>query len=307
MPKPLKLIFMGTPEFAVPALQALIDAGHDIRAVYSQPPRPAGRGKKLRKSPVHELADKHGIEVRTPTSLKSRDAQIEFDKLKADAAVVAAYGLILPKAILEAPKLGCLNIHPSLLPRWRGAAPIPHTILAGDEETAVCIMQMDEGLDTGDILAQENTPVKPEETAGTLHDRLAKLGAELLVKTLDEMTEGKIHHTPQTGEGAIYAPKISKKEGHIHWNSPAEELERLVRGMSPWPGAFFTYEGENIKVLSVALAEGEGEPGEVLDDMLTVACGKGALRLTRLQRPGRKPMGTADFLRGFPFPKGTVL
>ncbi len=298
---------MGTPEFAVPCLEALIAAGHEICAVYSQPPRPAGRGRKARPSPVQRCAEGHGIAVRTPTSLRDAAEQAAFAALEADAAVVVAYGLILPQAILDAPRLGCFNLHASLLPRWRGAAPIQRAIMAGDRETGVAVMRMEAGLDTGPVVLEERVAIGPRTTAGELHDTLAPRGAALMVRALDGIADGRLTPRPQPAEGATYAAKLSPAEGRIPWSLPAVELDRRIRGLSPWPGAFFEWRGTRIKIGRAEPAEGTGAPGTVLDDRLTVACGRGALRLLELQRPGRAMMAARDFLRGYPIPKGATL
>jgi methionyl-tRNA formyltransferase len=299
----MRIVFMGTPDFAAAALAALIAAGHEIAAVYSQPPRPAGRGQDLRKSPVQVLAEKHGLPVRTPFSLKSADAQAEFAGFKADIAVVAAYGLILPKAVLEAPRLGCLNIHASLLPRWRGAAPIQRAILAGDAETGITIMQMDEGLDTSAMLRREKIAIAPSMSAGALHDALAEMGARLIVETLAGPMPTPV---PQPTEGVTYAAKISPAEAEIDWSRDAADIERQIRAFAPVPGAWcLMADGARLKVLAAEMVAKSGAPGVALDDHLTVACGKGALRLTLLQKAGKKAMGTADFLNGQKVPAGT--
>ena len=304
----LRLIFMGTPEFAVPALAALLDAGHDVVRVYTRPPRPAGRGQRERPSPVHAFAAGRGIEVRTPPSLKSAEEQRAVADLEADAAVVAAYGLILPPGILAAPRLGCLNLHASLLPRWRGAAPIQRAIMAGDEETGVTVMLIDEGLDEGPVLLREEVAITPQTTAGSLHDELARRGAELMVAALAGLAQGRLKPRPQPQEGATYAEKLRVGEGRLDWRRPAPELERLVRALSPRPGAWFEHAGSRIKVRAAEIvADREGAPGEVLDDRLAIGCGPGALRLTTVQRGGKATMPVADFLRGFPLPPGTVL
>ena len=303
----LRLVFMGTPAFAVPALQSLIDAGHKVCCVYTQPPRPGGRGQKARTSAVHEFAAKKGLEARTPRSLKQSADQQAFTEIGADAAVVAAYGLILPKAVLEGTRLGCFNIHASLLPRWRGAAPIQRAIMAGDSESGVCIMRMDEGLDTGPVLLCERVAIEPGMTAGDLHDHLAELGGPLMVRALEAVAAGDAVPVPQPGEGATYANKIDKTETRIDWRKPAEEIERLVRGLALFPGAWFDLEGERIKVLGAEALDQTGAPGRTLDAHLTIACGEGALRLVRLQRSGRKPMAGADFLRGHPVPAGAEM
>ncbi|WP_420012776.1 methionyl-tRNA formyltransferase [Tateyamaria sp.] len=301
----MRLVFMGTPAFSVAALDALHEAGHDIACVYSQPPRPAGRGKKDRPSPVQTRAETLGLEVRHPVSLRNPEAQAEFAALNADVAVVVAYGLILPQPILDAPTHGCLNIHASLLPRWRGAAPIHRAIMAGDAETGVCIMQMEAGLDTGPVLKREATAIGATETTADLHDRLAAIGADLVVKTLDALPDLKPH--PQPEDGVTYAHKIDKAEAAIDWAQPAAIVDRQIRGLSPFPGAWFEHEGARIKVLGSALGDGTGAPGTVLDDALSVACGDGAVRLTRLQRAGKAAQDADVFLRGNVMPKGTVL
>lgn len=296
---------MGTPDFSVTALDALVDAGHEIVAAYSQPPRPAGRGKKEQPSPVHLRAQSLGIPVFTPASLKSPEAQHQFAQHQADIAVVVAYGLLLPKAILEAPKHGCLNIHASLLPRWRGAAPIQRCIEAGDAETGVCIMQMDEGLDTGDVLLQESLPITATTTGGTLHDELSTLGAKLIVKTLADYEALTPQKQPE--EGVTYAHKIKKEEALLDWSKPAVELERKIRAFNPYPATFFNYQGERIKVLAATAQNGNGEAGVTLDDKLLVACGEGALRLDVLQRQGKKAMKAEELLRGFGLAAEVVL
>ena len=298
---------MGTPDFSVSILSALLDAGHQVLCVYSQPPRPAGRGHKDKLTPVHAFAESRGIPVRTPKTLRTAESQAEFAALQADAAVVAAYGLILPKAVLEAPRFGCFNVHASLLPRWRGAAPIQRAILAGDSESGVTIMQMDEGLDTGDMLLTGTVPITSATTGESLHDALAAQGATLMVQVLAQVEAGTLQTTPQPSDGVTYAAKLAKDEGRLEWSRPAEELERAVRAFTPWPGAWFEWNGERFKVLSVALATGSGEPGMTLDGALTVACGQGALRLLKLQRAGKGALDAEAFLRGFPVPKGTPL
>ncbi len=300
----MKLVFMGTPDFALVCLKALLEAGHEVCAVYSQPPRPAGRGKALRPSPVHEYAEAKGIEVRTPVSLKGADEQQAFADLKADAAVVVAYGLLLPKPFIEAPPMGCFNIHASLLPRWRGAAPIQRAIMAGDTETGVCIMRMEEGLDTGPVCSREIVAITPVTTAGELHDVLAGVGARLMVDTL---AKPQLDFTPQAAEGVTYAKKIEKAEAKIDWLRDADELRNHIHGLSPFPGAWFEHSGTRIKVLRCETAPQNGSAGTVLDGSLTIACGTGALRLTQLQREGKAPMDVTTFLRGFPVPAGTRL
>lgn len=295
---------MGTPDFAVPALVALHEAGHELVCVYTQPPSPAGRGKKLQPSPVHRKAEELGIEVRHPTSLKNQDAQAEFAALQADVAVVSAYGLILPQAVLDAPSYGCLNIHASILPRWRGAAPIHRAILSGDAETGVTIMQMEAGLDTGPMLAKVITPIDAK-TTGELTEELAELGANAMVGVLNDLEH--LAAIPQDDGAATYAPKIDKAEARIDWSKPAEEIERLARGLAPFPGAWSESDGERVKLLRAELAEGSGNPGEVLNEDFTIACGSGAIRPLRLQRAGKPAMDREDFLRGNPIAKGTIL
>ena len=299
---------MGTPDFAVASLQALRAAGHDIAAVYSQPPRPAGRGHRPQPSPVQQAAEAAGLPVRTPARLDAA-AVAEFAALGLDAAVVAAYGLILPKPVLAAPRLGCLNVHASLLPRWRGAAPIQRAILAGDRETGITIMQMDEGLDTGAILSAEAVPIGPTTTAQQLHDRLAELGARLVVAALDGVAQGRLKPRPQPAEGATYAKKLRREEGALDWRRPAPALERAVRAFDPWPGAWFERGRDRVRVLAAELAAAPSgaAPGTVLDDRLAIACGEGALRPLVLQRAGRSPQDVDAFLRGYPLPRGTVL
>ena len=300
----MRIVFMGTPEFALAALQALAAAGHEIAAVYSQPPKPAGRGLAEQKSPVHAWAEAQGLAVRTPRRLRDEAAQREFAALRADAGVVAAYGLILPKPILAAPRLGCLNIHASLLPRWRGAAPIQRALLAGDGESGVTIMQMDEGLDTGAMLLREAVAIAPDETGASLHDKLAALGARLIVEALRRLDEGALPATPQPAAGVTYAAKLTREEGRLAWNEDAAALERKVRAFTPWPGVWFETGGERVKVLAAKLAGGSGAPGTIIGPGLTVACGSGALRLTRVQRAGRAAMDDEAFLRGFKQPPG---
>ncbi|MFB0613211.1 methionyl-tRNA formyltransferase [Aurantiacibacter poecillastricola] len=297
----MRLIFMGTPDFAVPTLDALVEAGHEVAAVYSQPPSRSGRGKKERPSPVHARADELGIEVRHPASLKGAEEQAAFAALEADAAVVAAYGLLLPQAVLDAPKHGCFNVHGSLLPQWRGAAPIHRAIQAGDEETGITIMRMEAGLDTGPMLLKAATPVD-RKTTGELHDELAAMGAKLMVKALSQID--MLEPEGQDDTLATYAPKISKVEAGLDFTKPAEMLEREVRAFAPFPGSWFELDGERIKLLRAELAEGDGQPGTVLDDRLTIACGDGALRPVTLQRAGKPAMALDDFLRGNAVPQG---
>ena len=304
----MRLIYMGTPEFAVPALTALRAAGHEIACVYSQPPRPAGRGHKEQKSPVHVTAEGQGWPVRTPTTLKTEAAQREFAEFQADVAVVAAYGLILPSPVLAAPRYGCLNIHASLLPRWRGAAPIQRAILAGDAETGITIVQMDQGLDTGAMLRQAALPIGPDDTTETLHDRLAELGAREIVAALRDIAAGTAAARPQPADGVTYAAKLTREDGRLDWVRPAVELGRHVRAFDPWPGAWFEHKGERIKVLAAKPVAGAmGAPGTVVDAVPIVACGEGGLQLLRLQRPGKAPLDAGAFLRGFPLPSGTRL
>ena len=295
---------MGTPDFAVPTLDALVAAGHDICAVYSQPPRPAGRGKALSPTPVHKRAEELGLAVHTPVTLKDDAAHRNFGDLNADMAVVAAYGLILPKAILEAPKFGCLNVHASLLPRWRGAAPVQRAILAGDTETGVTIMQMDVGLDTGDMRAIQSTPIGGK-TGGALTAELAEMGADLLVDVLASLNDHP--PIPQPQAGVTYAAKIDKAESRIDFTRPAVEIERQVRAFAPAPGAFFEYQGERFRILAAECLESNGRAGEVIDAQLTIACGVGALRPILIQRAGKSAMSPADLLRGYSLPSGTQL
>lgn len=303
----LRLAFMGTPDFAAASLAALMAAGHEIAAVYSQPARPTGRGHRPQPSPVQALAASRGLQVSTPVTLKDEAEHRRFASLGLDAAVVVAYGLILPKAFLEAPRLGCLNVHASLLPRWRGASPIQHAILAGDRETGITIMRMDEGLDTGPILLAESLAIGPAETGGSLHDRLASLGARLIAEALESLAAGKLVPRPQPAEGACYAPKLTREDGRLDWRRPAEELARRVRALNPRPGAWCEAGHERLRVLAAEAIAGNGPPGRLLDDRLTIACGNGALRLVQIQRPGRSAMGAEEFLRGYPLAEGTVL
>lgn len=295
---------MGSPDFAVPALRALHDAGHDIAAVYCQPARPAGRGQAIRRCPVHVAADELGLPVRTPARLRNDPtAQDAFAALDLDAAIVAAYGLILPQAMLDAPGRGCLNIHASLLPRWRGAAPIQASILAGDTETGITIMQMEAGLDTGPMLLRQSVPITPDTTTANLHDTLAAIGAKLILDALDSAPPP----TPQPDAGATYAPKLSRENGRIDWTKPAETIDRQIRAFDPWPGTFTTLAGSPLKILAAKLSTGSGTPGTVLDDALCIACGHQAIRLTKVQLPGRSALSADDFLRGHPIPAGTVV
>lgn len=306
----LRLAFLGSPDFAVPVLRALIDAGHEVVCVYAQPPRPAGRGKRERPTAVQAAAEAAGIEVRTPRSLRDPETQAAFAALDLDAAVVVAYGLILPQPVLDAPRLGCVNVHASLLPRWRGAAPIQRAIAAGDAETGVTIMQMDAGLDTGPMLLRRAVPIEPQTTAAGLHDILCALGAELIVPALAGLAAGDLRPEPQPADGATYAKKLERDEGLLDFARPAVELERLVRAFDPWPGVYFVLGAERIKVLSVrVLKVGRlgNAPGTVLDDELTIACGEDALRPVRVQRAGKGPMTAQAMLRGFAVAPGTVL
>ena len=300
----MRIIFMGSPDFAVPTLDALVVAGHEVVAAYCQPPRAAGRGKALRPTAVQARAETLGIAVRSPTSLRTAEAQAEFAAFEADIAVVAAYGLILPQQILDAPKFGCLNVHGSLLPRWRGAAPVQRAIMAGDAVTGVTIMQMEKGLDTGSMLLMREVRVD-RKTAGQLMDEIAIIGAQAIVDVLERLNGLPL--VPQPDEGVTYAAKISKSEAQIDWTRPARELERHVQGLAPFPGAWFEIGGERIKLLGAEAVEGTGSPGNVIDERMTITCGNKALRPLLLQRAGRSPMGLDEFLRGFPVPKGAKL
>ena len=300
----MRIIFMGSPDFAVPTLEALVDAGHEVAAVYTQPPRPAGRGKGERPTAVDERAGELGIEVRTPKSLRGEAEQRAFAELEADVAVVAAYGLILPQPILDAPMLGCLNVHGSLLPRWRGAAPVQRAIMAGDEVTGITIMQMEAGLDTGPMLLKRAVEIE-DKNAAQLTDELAKLGAMMMVEVLADLP--RFEPIPQPEEGVTYAAKISKDEARIDWSRPASEIARQVQGLAPFPGAWFEANGERVKLLAADTARGDGRHGEVLDDDLLIACGREALRPTLVQRAGKGAMTTGELLRGFAIPKGTIL
>ncbi len=295
----MRLIFMGTPLFAVPALDALVGAGHEVAAVYSQPPRRAERGQKSHAGPVHVRASESGLTVRCPTTLKDADVQVEFAALRADVAIVAAYGLILPQAILDAPKRGCLNIHASLLPCWRGAAPIHRAIMAGDAETGISIMKMAAGLDCGPVLLRQPTSIGAGETTGEVHDRLADIGGALIVRALAEIDA--LVAQEQNQEGVTYAAKIDKAEAQIDWTRPAQEVDRLIRGLSPFPGAWTQAKGERIKFLRSRIADGGGQPGLVLRG-LVIACGDGAIEVTQAQRPGKRPMAAVEFLRGWKLP-----
>ena len=305
----LDLVFMGTPAFAATILDALIDAGHHILAVYTQPPRPAGRGHRPQPSPVQLLATQYRLPVRSPVALRTQEVQAAFAALSADAAVVAAYGLILPRSVLMGPRLGCFNIHASLLPRWRGAAPIQRALLAGDAVTGITIMQMEEGLDTGPIWMQEALPIGSDATATTLSTELAVLGGRLMLAALDGVAEGALKPRAQPEEGVTYAQKLRREEGRLDWRLPSTDLERRVRALDPWPSAFFDSGSERIQVQAAIALPGPagGVPGTVLDDRLSIACGEGVLRPLRLQRPGRASLEAQAFLRGLPIPPGTVL
>ena len=303
----LRIVFMGTPEFAVPTLVELVGRGYDVVAVYTRPPAAGGRGMGERRSPVHEAAEKFDLPVLHATSLKGDAAAATFAEHAADLAVVVAYGLLLPKAILEAPKYGCLNLHASLLPRWRGAAPIARAIMAGDAETGVCVMQMDQGLDTGPVALAERVAIGPDTTAGELHDRLAVLGADLMARALAALERGVLEFKAQPVEGATYARKIEKGETRIDWTKPWKQVHDHIRGLSPAPGAWFEVGGTRVKVLRSTRGEGAGAPGTVLDDRLTIACGEGAVRLLELQRAGGKAMSADEFLRGLPIAAGSRL
>ena len=301
---PLRLIFMGTPEFAVPTLLELVAHGHEIAAVYTRAAKPAGRGMKLQQSPVEQQAQRLNIPVLTPTTLKTSEAAAEFRAFDADAAVVVAYGMILPQAILDAPAQGCYNLHASLLPRWRGAAPINRAVMEGDAESGVMVMRMDVGLDTGDVAMAERLPISDSMTAADLHDALAPLGADLMVRAMGALERGQLRLTKQSEQGVTYAAKIEKAEARIDWQQPARGVLRHIHGLSPFPGAWceLPLDGEQVrlKILRCELAKGSGQPGDLLDDRLTIACHDGAVRILELQRAGKAPMKAADFLRGTP-------
>ncbi len=307
----LRVVFMGTPDFAVPTLSEILGQGHEVVAVYTRAPKPAGRGMDEQKTPVHRLADRFGIPVFTPRTLREEAAQVDFASLGADVAVVVAYGLILPKPVLDAPALGCLNLHGSLLPRWRGAAPIQRAIMAGDAETGVMVMKMDEGLDTGPVAMVERIAITPDMTAQELHDRMAVLGADLMVRALGALERGSLGFSDQAEAGVTYAAKIDKAEARIDWSKPAADIHNAVRGLSPFPGAWFEADlgkgRERVKVLRTSLADGSGAPGKVLGTDLAVACGTGAVRLVEVQRAGSKAIKAADFLNGAKVGPGTVL
>lgn len=309
---PLRIVFMGTPAFSVPTLRALVDAGHQIAAVYTQPPRPGGRrGLDLQKSPVHQAAELLGLPVFSPVNFRDAEERAKFAALNADVAVVVAYGLLLPQAILEAPALGCYNGHASLLPRWRGAAPIQRAIMAGDEKTGMMVMKMDKGLDTGPVALTREVAIAPDMTAGELHDKLMLVGAKAMAEAMRKLEDGDLPLTPQPDEGVLYAAKIDKGESHIDFTKSASDVHNTIRGLSPFPGAWFERKVggrmERIKVLQSEVAQGQGTPGATLDDTLTVACGQGAVRLVRLQKAGGKPLDAAEFLRGTLVPAGEAL
>jgi methionyl-tRNA formyltransferase len=301
----MRLIFMGTPDFAVPTLVELAARGHEIAAVYTRAPKPAGRGMDVQRTPVEQEARRLALAVHTPRTLKDNEAQEAFRAHDAEAAVVVAYGLILPKSVLEASRLGCFNIHASLLPRWRGAAPISRAIMAGDTESGVTIMKMDEGLDTGAIAMAERTPIGTDMTAGDLHDVLSRLGADLMLRALAAAERGSLTLTPQPEQGVTYAEKISKNETRIDWSKPWKQVHDHIRGLSPFPGAWFEIDGVRIKALRSTKGEGAGAAGTALDDKLTIACGAGTVRLTQVQRAGKQPMSADEFLRGTPLKSGT--
>jgi methionyl-tRNA formyltransferase len=308
---PLRLVFMGTPDFAVPTLVELAGAGHAIEAVYTRAPKPKGRGMDLQDTPVAREAKRIGIPVRTPSTLKTAEAQAEFAAYGADAAVVVAYGLILPKPVLDTVPLGCFNLHASLLPRWRGAAPIHRAIMAGDAVSGVMAMKMEEGLDTGPVGGVERVAIAPDVTTGELHDTLARLGADLMLRTLGALERGALTLTPQSADGVTYATKIDKNETRIDWHKPWNEVHNHSRGLSPFPGAWFELKGEGapvrVKVLRTTKGEGKGAPGTLLDDKLTIACGEGAIRILELQRAGKQPMKADEFLRGAALRPGSIV
>lgn len=302
----MRIAFMGTPDFALPTLRALVASDHDVVAVYCQPPAPAGRGKKERKSPVHAWAEAAGIPVFTPRSMKQEDAQAAFRALDLDVAVVVAYGQILKPAVLEAPKFGCVNVHASLLPRWRGAAPIHRAVMAGDKETGVCIMQMEAGLDTGPVLLRAKTQIAPDDTTLSLHDRLASMGGEMIIDAIEGIAAGTLTTEGQGEAGVTYAHKIEKAEARIDWAESAEAIDRKVRGLFPFPGAWTELDGERLKILAGTIEGASGSPGEVLDDALLVACGSGAFRIDRAQRAGKGAMTREDLLRGYAVSQGAI-
>jgi methionyl-tRNA formyltransferase len=302
---PLRLVFMGTPDFAVPTLIELAARGHDIAAVYTRAPKPAGRGMEMQVTPVEREARRLKLPVFTPKTLRDAEVQVTFQSHQADAAVVVAYGLILPKPVLDAPKLGCFNVHASLLPRWRGAAPINRAVMAGDAQSGVTIMRMDEGLDTGAMAMAERTAIAPDMTAGDLHDVLTPLGSDLMLRALAAAERASLRLTPQPADGVTYADKIAKSETRIDWAQPWKAVHDHIRGLSPFPGAWFELDGVRIKVLRLTKGEGSGVPGTALDDRLTFACGDGAVRLIEVQRAGKQPLSAGDFLRGTPVRPGS--
>lgn len=301
----MRVIFMGTPDFSLPTLKALLAGGHDIVAVYSQPPAPAGRGKKMRLSPVHAFAESQGLKVFTPKSMRDAVAQAEFSAHAADVAVVVAYGQILPQVVLDAPKFGCVNVHASLLPRWRGAAPIHRAVMAGDRRTGVCIMQMEAGLDTGPVLMRSETDIAENDNTLSLHDRLADMGGALIDQAIRGLADGSLKAVPQADDGITYAHKIEKAEARIDWRRSAGEIDRHVRGLFPFPGAWSELAGERVKILAGHVEAADGQAGQVLDDALLIACGTGSYRIDRAQRAGKGPMDRADLLRGFVVPVGS--
>lgn len=302
----LNLIFMGTPAFSATTLQALVEAGYKVVAVYSQPPRPSGRGHHISRSPVHQYAESVGIPVYTPTSLKTDEAQNIFDAHKADLAIVAAYGLLLPTEILESPRLGCVNVHASLLPRWRGAAPIQRAIMAGDKGTGITIMQMDKGLDTGDMLLSGQVDITQDTTAPMLHDQLAKLGAKLTLEVIPRLAQGSIIPISQPLDGITYAHKLTKAESQLDWRQSAQDLHQKIRALYPWPGVYFIHDQTILKIAQAEIVSVSGQPGEVKDE-LVIVCGRDGLKITLLQKPGGKWMPADDFLRGYPINSGTIL
>ncbi len=306
----MRVVFMGTPDFAVPALSELVAAGHEIAAVYTQPARKRGRGHKLRPSPVGALAEDYGLPVRTPESMKAPGEAEALAELQADVGIVVAYGQILPQAVLDAPRLGCLNLHGSLLPRWRGAAPIQRAIMAGDQVTGVQVMRMEAGLDTGPVLLSETVPIVSDETYQSLHDKLAPIGASLLPRALAALERGGLEETPQADQGVTYAKKITPDDAKVDWSKPATQVDHQIRGLSPFPGAYTEYKSDRLKLLMSVATDGQSEPGTVLsadEEGLLVACGEGAVRITRLQRPGKAAQASADFFRGYDLALGTVL
>jgi methionyl-tRNA formyltransferase len=307
----LRVVFMGTPDFAVPTLSEIVGQGHDVVAVYTRPPAAAGRGMELKPSPVHKMADRFGLPVLTPKTLRAEEAAEIFRSHNADVAVVVAYGMLLPKAVLEAPELGCLNLHASLLPRWRGAAPIQRAIMAGDKETGVAVMKMEEGLDTGPVAMVERVAITPDMNAGELHDRLMVLGADLMVRALAALSRGGLGFTPQPEEGVTYADKLKNEEALIDWSKPAQEVHDHIRGLSPFPGAYFTADfgkgRERVKVLRSTLGQGSGSPATLIDNDGTISCGEGAIRLVQVQRAGKGPVAFEEFLRGVRLGPGTKL